>query len=97
MKQAVSEAEEWLQAHQRLAVNVSGKTLLSPIFLNHLISVITLSALDFNQLTIEITETEIIDNKAEAKTVCDALRALGVSIALDDFGTGYSSLSYLST
>ena len=97
LKQAVSEAEEWLQAHQRLAVNVSGKTLLSPIFLNHLKSVITLSALDFNQLTIEITETEIIDNKAEAKTVCDALRALGVSIALDDFGTGYSSLSYLST
>ncbi len=97
LKQAVLEAEKWLQPHQRLAVNVSGKTLLSPNFLTHVKTVIRLSALEFDQLTIEITETEIIDNKAEAKTVCDELRALGVSIALDDFGTGYSSLSYLST
>ena len=97
LKQSVLEAEKWLQPDQRLAVNVSGKTLLSLNFLDHVKSVIALSALEYDQLTIEITETEIIDNKAEAKTVCDALRALGVSIALDDFGTGYSSLSYLST
>ncbi|MEO0606878.1 MAG: EAL domain-containing protein [Pseudomonadota bacterium] len=97
LKQAIAEAETWLWAEQRLAVNVSGKTLTSPGFVDFVSAAIAESKLAFNQLTIEITETEIIDNKETAKTVCDQLRALGISIALDDFGTGYSSLAYLST
>lgn len=97
LKQAVGEAENWLQVTQKLAVNVSGKTLTSHGFVEYVNVIVASSSLGFGQLTIEITETEIIDNKEAAKTVCDELRALGISIALDDFGTGYSSLSYLST
>jgi diguanylate cyclase (GGDEF)-like protein len=96
-RQAILTAQAWLQPHQRLAVNVSGKTLLSEGFVEFAEATIAQSALAFEQCTVEITETEIIDNQADAKIVCDQLRALGVSIALHDFGTGYSSLSYLST
>ncbi len=97
LKQAVSAAQAWLPESQKLAVNVSGKTLLSKGFVAYVEQTVSQSKLSFDQFTIEITETEIIDNKAEAKIVCDQLRALGIAIALDDFGTGYSSLSYLST
>lgn len=94
---AVANAQEWLQPNQKLALNVSGKTLLSDGFVAFAISVISQSTMRFEQCTIEITETEIIDNQADAKIACDELRESGFSIALDDFGTGYSSLSYLST
>jgi len=59
--------------------------------------VVSKSALQHGQIQIEITETEIIENKTSAIEFCHRLHALGVSITLDDFGTGYSSLSYLSS
>lgn len=96
-QRAISEAEDWLRPDQKLALNVSGKTLLSEGFVNFAKAILSQSKLAFSQCTIEITETEIIDDQADAKTVCDILRKSGFSIALDDFGTGYSSLSYLSS
>jgi len=46
-------------------------------------------------LTLEVTETEVMDDLAQAGRVLEALEALGVRIAIDDYGTGYSSLAYL--
>lgn len=46
-------------------------------------------------ISLEVTERMLIGNIAQAKTVLQELRALGVGIHLDDFGTGYSSLQYL--
>ena len=53
------------------------------------------SGIDPEQLVIEITETQLLDDAAASVDRFRELRALGVRIALDDFGTGYSSLSYL--
>jgi diguanylate cyclase (GGDEF)-like protein/PAS domain S-box-containing protein len=46
-------------------------------------------------LTLEITETVLVDSGNTTLTQLQAIRALGVGLAIDDFGTGYSSLSYL--
>ena len=48
-------------------------------------------------LTLEVTETVIIDNAEIVLPALEALRAIGIKVALDDFGTGYSSLSYLTS
>ena len=56
----------------------------------------TESGLDPRLLTLEITESMLIDDPEIAVIKLKELRALGVRIAMDDFGTGYSSLSYLS-
>lgn len=96
-RKALQLSEEWLREDQKIAVNISGKTLLSEDFMEFVSAGITASKFTFEQVQIEITETEIIESKAAAMAVCDRLRLLGVSIALDDFGTGYSSLSYLSS
>lgn len=49
------------------------------------------------RLTLEVTESLLLESQQEATRMLTALRNIGVRIALDDFGTGYSSLSYLRT
>jgi diguanylate cyclase (GGDEF)-like protein len=53
------------------------------------------SGLTGDRLTLELTESSIVQNPARATRVFDALKALDTTVAMDDFGTGYSSLAYL--
>ena len=52
--------------------------------------------LSADSLTIEITETSIIEEFDRAQTAVGRLRELGVEVAVDDFGAGFTSLAYLS-
>ncbi len=49
------------------------------------------------QLTLEITETSMMQNPCKAQAVLDKIKKLGVYLSIDDFGTGFSSLSILSS
>ncbi len=51
--------------------------------------------IDASQITLEITESVLMQRQAEARHLLKKLRQADVQIAVDDFGTGYSSLSYL--
>ncbi len=53
------------------------------------------SGLTGNRITLELTESSIVQDPARATRVFDALKALDATVAMDDFGTGYSSLAYL--
>ena len=53
------------------------------------------SGLSGKRLTLELTESSIVQDPARATRVFDALKALDTTVAMDDFGTGYSSLTYL--
>ncbi|HVL79055.1 MAG TPA: EAL domain-containing protein [Sphingomicrobium sp.] len=53
------------------------------------------SGLTGNRLTLELTESSIVQDPGRATRVFDALKALDATVAMDDFGTGYSSLAYL--
>jgi len=46
-------------------------------------------------VTLELTESMLVQNSSASIERLHAIRALGVQIAIDDFGTGYSSLAYL--
>ena len=52
--------------------------------------------MDPRRITLEITESILIQSIDRAAEVLEQLRLSGVHIALDDFGVGYSSLNYLS-
>ncbi|KJY84078.1 diguanylate cyclase [Vibrio galatheae] len=76
-------------------VNLSVNQLSQPDFISTLQRVLQQSTLNANNLTLEITESRIVDNDRVTIQNMQAIRDLGVHIAIDDFGTGYSSLAYL--
>jgi PAS domain S-box-containing protein len=79
-----------------LSVNVS-PTQLQDFDLPRQIRVLTEEAgFSMERLTVEITETALVNNLEMAAAITRTLKAMGCSIALDDFGTGYSSLSHLN-
>src|SRR4249919_1537759 len=53
------------------------------------------SGLSGHRLTLELTESSIVQDPGRAMRVFEALKALDATVAMDDFGTGYSSLAYL--
>jgi EAL domain-containing protein (putative c-di-GMP-specific phosphodiesterase class I) len=79
-----------------LHVNVSVRQLVQADFVDVVAKVLEESTLPAKHLTIEITESMLMQESASTLTTINRLRKLGCVIALDDFGTGYSSLSYLN-
>ena len=78
-----------------MAVNLSAQLFRQPDFLHELIDIVERCGVSARSFELEITETALIENPAEAERVLQMLRRLGFRIALDDFGAGYSSLSHL--
>ena len=77
------------------SINLSGHTLSSPDFAEFIQAKLTEFGVAPSCLFLEITETAAIANVERARTLIEALRALGVRFYLDDFGSGLSSFNYL--
>jgi diguanylate cyclase (GGDEF)-like protein len=78
-----------------IAVNISPVYFRKPEFVSRLMDKLLLAKVRPDLLTIEITESVLIENLDAARHSLDRLREIGTRVFLDDFGTGYSSLSYL--
>ena len=76
-------------------VNLSARQIDHPDIVGTVEQILADSGLDPSHLTLEITESALMNDAAAALQVLRALKDLGVTLAIDDFGTGYSSLSYL--
>ncbi len=81
---------------QFVACNVSPRDLLDPGFSRKLIGRLAKTDLPPTALTVEITETFLLQDMDLARRHIERLAAKGVHIALDDFGTGYSNLRALA-
>jgi diguanylate cyclase (GGDEF)-like protein/PAS domain S-box-containing protein len=81
--------------HLSVAVNVSSRQLREPGFENTVTDVLAATGLHPSSLTLEVTESVLVDDMEAVSERLDMLRKLGVRIAMDDFGAGYSSLAYL--
>jgi EAL domain-containing protein (putative c-di-GMP-specific phosphodiesterase class I) len=75
-----------------MSVNVSGRTLGEPDFADFALAEAKKAV---GGLTIEITETAVIENPEAALAMLDRFQQAGIAISIDDFGTGLSSLAYL--
>ncbi len=78
-----------------ISVNCSARNLLEEDLPGAIGDRLRAFDLPADRLTLEITETAIIEDPRRALDVVTELAALGVRISIDDFGTGYSSLNYL--
>jgi EAL domain-containing protein (putative c-di-GMP-specific phosphodiesterase class I) len=79
-----------------VSANLSGRHLLESDLEASVRRALDDARLDPHALTLEITETVLVQDVALAVERLERLKALGVRIAIDDFGTGYSSLRYVA-
>ncbi|MEH6434480.1 sensor domain-containing protein [Massilia sp. DD77] len=78
-----------------ISVNLSARQLRQREFAKRLAATLSRYGVEPNQLELEVTESQLMDNPADAMDALRQLKALGVRLSIDDFGTGYSSLSHL--
>ena len=78
-----------------LTINLSSTDLLDADLPDLLSQSIELWSIPASNLTIEITENDILVDEVKVSQVLDKIIALGCKLALDDFGTGYSSMARL--
>ncbi len=78
-----------------VAVNISGRHLVSGQLPGDLRAALHASGVDPHRLSVEVTETVLLADLTVAATELHAVRALGVSVAIDDYGTGFTSLAHL--
>ncbi|MDQ3759351.1 MAG: EAL domain-containing protein [Actinomycetota bacterium] len=79
----------------KVGVNLSATQLRDNEIVGHVAEALRVAQLDPQGLTLEITETALMDDFDVASGRLSELKALGVEIAVDDFGVGHSSLRYL--
>ncbi|MGE5468288.1 MAG: putative bifunctional diguanylate cyclase/phosphodiesterase [Ignavibacteria bacterium] len=99
LESACRQLRDWTDSpragHLTIAVNVSAKQLAQPGFVDEVSDIVRSSGIDPSRLELELTESMLIGDAAEATGKMRALRATGIRFSLDDFGTGFSSLAYL--
>lgn len=98
LKQACRQLRAWLDAGlrpQRIAVNVSTIQLYRGHLAERIDAVLEETRVPPEELSIEITESVMMNDPKQAGQLLAELRAAGVGVSVDDFGTGYSSLAYL--
>ena len=94
--EACRQLAEWRSSFPELdltvAVNISGRQFLDPQIVSVTRKAVNASGLSAGSLTLEITESVLMQQTEAMLERLQELRRLGVRLAIDDFGTGYSSL-----
>jgi EAL domain-containing protein (putative c-di-GMP-specific phosphodiesterase class I)/ActR/RegA family two-component response regulator len=95
---ALEEASGWPAVLDplRLSINITAGDLASDDFEARLLARIDASGFARARVTLEVTESELIEDLEAASASLVRLREAGCCVAIDDFGTGYSSLAYLN-
>lgn len=84
------------KVRSRISVNVSPRQFTESDLVADVRYALDHSGVEPSLLELEITESSVMQDAAQAYRTLLAIREMGVRIALDDFGTGYSSLSLLT-
>ena len=94
----------WIQrakaadAIENLSINLSGQSIGDRAFHRWAMAIFTEAGPHIcRKLCIEITETAVVTNLADAALFIEQVRASGIRVALDDFGAGASSFGYLKS
>src|SRR5690606_30869483 len=99
LDEACRQLREWLDGGMpefHVAVNVSAVQFRSGNLETAVVSALTRHGLPARLLTLELTESMLMERPEEATGTLTRLKRLGLSLSLDDYGTGFSSLAYLT-
>jgi EAL domain-containing protein (putative c-di-GMP-specific phosphodiesterase class I) len=99
LREACLQMHHWhqqfnLEPKLTISINVSGYQFRSNL-VRQVQQILLETQLAPQCLKLEITESAVVDNVAEAIALLRQLKTIGIELSIDDFGTGYSSLGYL--
>jgi diguanylate cyclase (GGDEF)-like protein len=102
LSEACNQMGKWKQMFPEIcpasiSVNLSSLQLIDPILLDDIDRNLSFAGLNGENLTLEITESVLMENTETAIDVLAQLRQRSIGLSIDDFGTGYSSLAYLQS
>lgn len=97
LKEAPRQWEIWAKQGVELAVsvNLSVRDLFDVHIPDRIAEILATHSMPPEMLTLEITESAMMEDPQQAKSILTNLSDMGVKLSIDDFGTGYSSLAYL--
>jgi len=100
LREACQSIKKWTDAgqlggSQTISINISGKEIATPGYVDRAVSVIEETGVNPNHLGIELTESSLVSTNEDIVDKIVKLRQIGIKFSIDDFGTGYSSLRYL--
>ena len=100
LEETIRQTAQWYRAGLvdedcRMAVNVAARQLTQPDLADEILALLAGYGLPSACLEVEVTESGLMEDVAQARRQLQRLAEAGVSVAIDDFGTGYSSLAYL--
>ncbi|HMC69590.1 MAG TPA: GGDEF domain-containing phosphodiesterase, partial [Mycobacteriales bacterium] len=97
LAKALAQCRQWLDdgLDMSVSVNLSPRVLRDKRFPERLVCALETHRVPAARLTLEITETAIMDDVARAIDALWELRRIGVRLSIDDLGVGHSSLAYL--
>ncbi|WP_419811403.1 putative bifunctional diguanylate cyclase/phosphodiesterase [Bacterioplanoides sp.] len=97
LDKAARQAKLWHQQgfNANISINISPKQFLIPGFEQDIVNTLKALKVPEHLISIEITESLLMQDLNNARQVLKYFRSHGLSIYLDDFGTGFSSLNYL--
>ncbi len=78
-----------------VSINISGQQFKNPTLAAEILGLVHEAGFDPGRVTLEITESVLVENLEAGERMLRELKDCGFRIAIDDFGTGYSSLGYL--
>ncbi len=94
---ACAQLATWQRANIviRVSVNLSSKDLADHTLPHRIADKLDACAITGQGLTIEVTETAILEDIDHADEVLSAIDQMGIDVSIDDFGTGHSSIARL--
>jgi diguanylate cyclase (GGDEF)-like protein/PAS domain S-box-containing protein len=98
LEAACQQLRQWERAGihvESVGINLSPRQFEQLHFDVHMRRIIETSGLAPGKIELEITESVLMHDPAQAIQTLTRLKQSGVSVSVDDFGTGYSGLSYL--
>ena len=99
-QQACAQNRTWRQRGLpplRIAINLSATQFRHRGLYPMIMAALDHTGLPGDALELELTESLIMDQVVEVRTLMEKFQEAGLHLSIDDFGTGYSSLSYLSS
>jgi diguanylate cyclase (GGDEF)-like protein len=97
LSRSLQQVAEWgeMGIHMSVSINVSVANLLEPDLVERISVALAVSGVSPAMLSIEVTETAVMSDRARACQVIEQIGTLGVAVGIDDYGSGNAGLSYL--